>query len=212
MQKLAWILFLFIGTSFFMKPHEKYSLVEQKNETYKVLFIGNSLTYTNNLPQLVKKMAKQQGIKIRTEMLAFPNYGLEDHLNNPNLAKLISTGNFDYVIIQQGPSSVGDGRESLIEYGEKIKSFCDKSKSQLAYFMVWPPISRYFSFDDVISHYRTASELNNALLCPVGKVWKSYIDKTQNFEYYSTDGFHPSKKGSQVAAQVIVETLFADKL
>ena len=43
-------------------------------------------------------------------------------------------------------------------------------------------------------------------------VWKSYIDKTQNFEYYSTDGFHPSKKGSQVAAQVIVKTLFADKL
>ena len=46
----------------------------------KILFIGNSLTYTNNLPELVEKLGEKSNVKIKTQMLAKPNYALEDHL------------------------------------------------------------------------------------------------------------------------------------
>ena len=76
--------------------------------------------------------------------------------------------------------------------------------------MVWPSLTYYHNFAGVIQNHRDAAQINNAILCPVGEVWKSHFDTTNNFDYYGSDGFHPSPKGSQVAADVIVEYLFRE--
>ena len=185
-----------------------YSQQETHNNTkYSILFIGNSLTYTNNLPLLVKKHARQKGIKVKVKMLAFPNYAIEDHWNDGEVQNLISSNKYDFVIIQQGPSSQSDGREMLIEYGKKYSNLCKKNGSKLCYFMVWASLNYYHTFDGVIKNYKDAASVNNSILLPVGKIWKEYIDSANTHEYYSSDGFHPSIKGSQVAAKVIVEHL-----
>lgn len=173
-----------------------------------ILFIGNSLTYTNNLPELVKKNAKLKGIKVNFKMIAFPNYSIEDHWNSGQVQKLISSKKYDFVIIQQGPSSQINGRKMLIEYGKKYNSLCKLNDVELCYLMVWPSLNYYHTFDNVIKNYKDAASINHAILLPVGKIWKEYIDSTNSKEYYGPDGFHPSLKGSQIAAQVIVEHLF----
>lgn len=189
-----------------------YSQQKINNKTkFNILFIGNSLTYTNKLPQLIKKKAKSKGVKINIKMIAFPNYAIEDHWNEGNIQKLISSKKYDYVIIQQGPSSQSNGRKMLIEYGEKYSRLCQLNGAKLCYFMVWPALKYYHTFNDVIKNHREAALINNAILLPVGEVWKTYIDSTKNTEYYSFDEFHPSIKGSQKAADVIVESLFAKK-
>ena len=43
---------------------------------------------------------------------------------------------YDYIIIQQGPSSQKKGKKMLIEDGAKIKTLCTKYKVKLGYFMV----------------------------------------------------------------------------
>lgn len=78
----------------------------------------------------------------------------------------------------------------------------------MAYFMVWPSKKNYRLFDTVISSYTQAAKKNNAILCPVGQVWKEYIDSTDEYGYYGDDGFNPSLKGSEVAAEVIFQSLF----
>lgn len=189
-----------------------YSQQKINNKTkFNILFIGNSLTYTNKLPQLIKKKAKSKGVKINVKMIAFPNYAIEDHWNEGGIQKLISSKKYDYVIIQQGPSSQSNGRKMLIEYGEKYSRLCQLNGAKLCYFMVWPALKYYHTFNDVIKNHREAALINNAILLPVGEVWKTYIDSTKNTEYYSFDEFHPSIKGSQKAADVIVESLFAKK-
>lgn len=176
-----------------------------------ILFVGNSLTYTNNLPQLVKQVAAQNGFTVQTEMLAYANYALEDHWNDGELQKLIASNRFDYVIVQQGPSSQADGKAMLLDYGARIKSLCDKHKSQLAFYMVWPARVNYSMFDGVIANYTLAATETNSILCPVGKVWKNYFDTTHDFSYYGPDGFHPSVAGSKRAAEVIFESLAIPK-
>ena len=54
---------------------------------------------------------------------------------------------------------------------------------------------------------KNAASINNSILLPVGEVWKDYFDRTDDFQYFSSDGFHPSLEGSQIAAKVIVEYL-----
>lgn len=202
--KLAILLFTFI---FFGASAANKSEFIWKKE-FSILFVGNSLTYYNDLPKLVKKVAKRKGITIKTKIIAKPDYALIDHWNDGDVQKEISKNHYDFVILQQGPSSQSFGREILIEYGKKFHLLCANNHSKLCYFMVWPSLNNYHTFKDVIENHREASSLNDAILLPVGEVWKEHFDSTENFDYYGTDGFHPSKKGSVVAAETIVEYLF----
>ena len=66
-----------------------------------ILFVGNSLTYTNDLPKLVVAFGKENGVEINTTILAYPNYALEDHWNDGQVQKLIAKYKYDFVVIQQ---------------------------------------------------------------------------------------------------------------
>ncbi|WP_299397590.1 SGNH/GDSL hydrolase family protein [uncultured Gelidibacter sp.] len=206
MNKFFLILCLFIYA-----VSETYSQHEQgpkpTTAELSVLFVGNSLTYTNNLPKLVKKYAKQEGVNLTYKMVAFPNYSLEDHWNDGEIQKLIASTSFDFIILQQGPSSQHDGRKMLIEDDKKYSNLAQLHNAKLCYFMVWPSMSNYHTFDDVIKNHTDAAAINNAILLPVGEVWKTHFDNTKNFQYYGPDGFHPSLEGSKIVAEVIVHRL-----
>jgi hypothetical protein len=209
MNKLITLLCLLIISFSISYSQQKFSDKIIKTD-FNILFVGNSLTYTNNLPELIKKSAKLQGIKIIYEMIAFPNYAIIDHWNDGKVQKLIASEKYDFVIIQQGPSSQINGRDILIEIGKKYRSLCELNNTKLCYFMVWPSLNYYHTFDDVIKNYKDATLINNSILLPVGEVWKDYFDRTDDFQYYGSDGFHPSMKGSKIAAKVIVQYLFLE--
>lgn len=180
---------------------------KQPKTKISVLFIGNSLTYANNLPKLVANNAKKYGVKMEVKMIAFPNYAIMDHWNDGKIQQLIAKNKFDYIIIQQGPSSQKNGRNMLIDYGKKFSVISKLNNSKLCFFMVWPSLNYYHTFDGVIKNYTDAARITNSILIPVGKIWKDYFNQTQDHSYYGADGFHPSLKGSKAAAQVIINYL-----
>lgn len=180
----------------------------ETDQTIGILFIGNSLTYFNDLPILVQERVEALGNEVEIKMVAYPNYAIVDHWADGEVQQLISSKKYDFVIIQQGPSSQSEGRQMLIESGKLYSDLCKQNDADLCYFMVWPSINNYNTFDGVIKNHTDAAAMNNSILLPVGEVWKAYIDSTNSFEYYGPDGFHPSVKGSEVAADVIVERLF----
>jgi hypothetical protein len=178
------------------------------DSTRKILFIGNSFTYTNDLPALVKLAAAGKGISITTETIAYANYALEDHWNDGRIQQLIAQNKYDFVIVQQGPSSQADGRAMLLDYGERIKNLCGKHGSKLAFFMVWPARANLHMIEGVIKNYSDAAAATKSIVCPVGSAWKKYFTDTGDYSLYGPDQFHPSEKGSRVAAEVIADSLF----
>lgn len=126
-------------------------------EKINVLFLGNSLTYYNNLPELVKQLAEGDGVKMTYQSIALPNYALVDHWSDGKAQREIQSGKFNYVIIQQGPSSQQEGRTYLLEYGLKFDSLCDKHNAKLAVYMVWPAKARAGDFDGVYAICETQS-------------------------------------------------------
>ena len=198
------LLLVFIPLFSFQSSGKK---VTSSSTALSVLFVGNSLTYSNNLPELVKKEAAIKGVTLHYKTLALPNYALIDHWNQGTLQKEIKSKAYQWVVVQQGPSSQPYGREVLMEYGTKIDALCKENKAQLAFFMVWPSLTHYQTFEGVITNYTDAATHTDALLLPVGKYWKAHFDETHNFDYYAEDGFHPSEKGSQAAAKIIVNHL-----
>lgn len=181
--------------------------LDTANQKY-VLFIGNSLTYTNDLPAVLTKIGKVKGLSITTKTVAYPNYALEDHWNDGQIQLLIASKKYDFVVVQQGPSSQSDGRTMLLDYGARIKALCIANNAKLAFFMVWPARANLHTFDGVIKNYTDAAAATGSLLCPVGKVWKEHFSATGDYSYYGPDMFHPSEKGTESAAQIIYATLF----
>lgn len=174
----------------------------------KILFVGNSLTYYNDLPAKVAAIGLSKGNLIEKEMLAKPNYALEDHWNEGCLQALIKSGYYDFVVVQQGPSSQADGAKSLLEYGGYIQELCKANDTKLAFYMVWPARINYHTFPGVITNYTNAAYATGAILCPAGQAWKQYIDRTGDWSYYGPDEFHPSLLGTQVAAEIIYKSIF----
>lgn len=173
-----------------------------------ILFVGNSLTYSNDLPDIVETIGKFYGKNVSTECICFPNYGLEDHWNDGFIQEKIKTKKFDYVLFQQGPSSQTYGRSSLFEYGGKISSLTKSIGGQPAYFMVWPSVQYYHTFDGVIKNHEEAAEANKSMVISVGKLWEQYRKIEFVSDLYSTDQFHPGPTGSFLAALTIIKSVF----
>ncbi|WP_109299867.1 hypothetical protein [Aquimarina sp. AU474] len=186
-------------------------LGNSQTSSKKVLFLGNSLTYSNDMPKILEHIAKNFKLTIKTKALCYPNYGLEDHWKDQKFQNLIHQQRFDNVIIQQGPSSQEPGKKMLVHYGTKIKAVCKRKNITLGYFMVWPAKRYYHTFDGVITNHQYAAKISAAQLYPVGAIWKMYEAKDNLESLYSYDQFHPSTAGSLLAALTIFKGLYPNK-
>ena len=174
----------------------------------RLLFVGNSLTYTNDLPSLLKELGDQDSIKIVYKTFLLPNYALEDHFNGGKVQQEIDTGEYDFVIEQQGPSALPESQVLLLNGATLFANICKKNtKTKLALYMVWPSRSRSFDLDNVIYSYTQAAEKTGSLLCPAGLAWKYAWQMDAELPLYGFDNFHPSLTGSVLAALTIYATL-----
>jgi hypothetical protein len=173
----------------------------------KILFVGNSLTYYNDLPSLVSQIAKEDGVEISYKTIALPNFSIDDHLAGESIPSAFSKDKFDFLIAQQGPSSLPEAQEMLKASAIKLSKICASHKTRLALYMVWPEMSRGFAREDVIVSYTNAAKASNALLCPAGVAWK----KAMSLPLYGPDGFHPGIHGSVLAALTIYASIAQKK-
>ncbi len=176
----------------------------------RILFVGNSLTYANNLPGLVEMIANEAGMSVSTQSIAYGNYSLEDHWA-AGLETKISDASPDLVVMQQGPSSLAQNQVHLRTWAGIISRAIRAAEAEPAMFMVWPSLAREFAFPDVLNSYRTAATTINGRFFPAGEAFRqSFAD--HNLGPYGPDNFHPSRFGSIISALTIVRTLKPDLL
>lgn len=171
----------------------------------RVLFIGNSLTYFNDLPGMLGELLRQEGLDVVTAALAEPNFGLEDHWARQSTHDVIAEG-WDVVVLQQGPSAT-EGRPSLLEFAERFAGPIREAGGIPALYMVWPAEARSFDFQGVSNSYAAAADRIGGLLFPVGEAWLDARELEEDIALYGGDRFHPSPLGSYLAALVMYEQL-----
>ena len=177
-------------------------------EGMRVLFVGNSLTYFHSIPLIVEAIGVAQGEQlIATESQTLPGYSLGDHLQDGIAEQMIKFGNYEFVVMQQGPSALATSRVILREDVANFADICQRYGSTPAVYQVWPEFDRFDAFPDVIESYRLAAEDVGAPLFAVGSAWLVAWDMDPSLPLYGPDQFHPSALGSYLAALVIYEGL-----
>ena len=174
-----------------------------------VLFIGNSLTYVNDLPAMVSRLAAITGDTVRVAMLAKPNYALVDHLADGSAQSRLRGERWDVVVLQQGSSALDDSRLLLYEGVDQLAPLIRAAGGTPALYEVWPMASRSFDVPRVRESYRSAAVRVNGLFYPAGTAWQEAWSRDPALVLYDGDGLHPSPLGSLLAALVMVEQLTA---
>lgn len=75
--------------------------------SYRVLLVGNSLTYTNNLPALLRAVGASQGVSITTETYAAPGGTVAERWHDGKAAEALRTRPFDAVVLQEIGTRLG---------------------------------------------------------------------------------------------------------
>ncbi len=176
----------------------------------RVLFVGNSLTYWNDLPAMVGRIAKENKRRYKSKTIAYPDFALFDHAEKGDAAKEIAKGSWDIVVMQQGASGAPENRAYLIDYAKRFAIDIRKAGGRPALYQVWPSAGRAGDMDRVCESYRLAAEAVDGLLLPVGEAWKDVLGSDAKVALYSDDGLHPTTAGSLLAALVIYERVFGE--
>lgn len=176
----------------------------------RILFVGNSLTYQNDLPGMVCQLARSVGRRLVCESVAQPDYGLEEHWNAGEARTAIAGGRWDIVVLQQGPSALPASRRLLIDYTKRFDAEIKKAGARTALYMVWPSRQRSGDAEGVSQSYRAAAKSVDALLLPVGDAWRNAWAVDRDLPLYAADNFHPSGVGTYLAALVVYRHLLGE--
>ncbi|MFC2086023.1 SGNH/GDSL hydrolase family protein [Bacteroidota bacterium] len=185
------------------------SVNSEPEDALRVLFIGNSLTYANDLPAMVAAMSvAEEERPLVYGMVTFPDYSLEDHWNKGTARDALADGSWDIVVMQQGPSSLPENKELLIRWTRKFADEARAHGTEPALFTVWPSSSRSFAFPAVINSYAAAADSVDGLVLPAGSAWLAAWKRDPTLSLYGPDDFHPSELGSYLCALVIYSVLY----
>jgi hypothetical protein len=174
----------------------------------RVLFIGNSLTYSNNLPSIIQAMAEANGKKFIHKSVAYGGFSLEDHWQQGEARSEIHAGQWQMVVLQQGPSARPESRALLIKYASLFAKEINRAGAIPVLYMVWPSVMRSVDFGSVSESYSLTAKEVKGLLVPVGEAWRRAMNQDSGLSLYATDGLHPTDQGSYLAALVFYGKLF----
>jgi hypothetical protein len=200
----------------------------QAQDSLNVLFLGNSYTAYNNLPQLVSQVAASTGDYVTFNSNTPGGHTFQQHSTNATTLSLIAQGNWDYVVLQeqsQLPSfPIGQVQSDVYPYAKKLDSLINAANpcAETVFYNTWgrkngdaancgnfPPLCTYQGMDSLLQlRYGFMADTNNAILSPVAQVWRYIRTNYPTIELYNADESHPSVAGSYAAACAFYTVLF----
>ncbi|MFZ4401146.1 MAG: PKD domain-containing protein [Bacteroidales bacterium] len=204
------------------------NLLSAQPLTKRVLFLGNSYTDVNNLPQMLSDVCTSMGDVLIFDSNNPGGYTLQGHSTNATSVGKIMLGNWDYVVLQeqsQLPSFPASQVESeVFPYAKTLDSIINvyNSCGETVFYMTWgrkngdasncafwPPVCTYEGMDSLLNlRYRMMADSNHAILSPVGAVWHYVRQNFPSIELYQSDESHPSIAGTYLAACTFYTSLF----
>jgi hypothetical protein len=185
----------------------------------RILFVGNSYTYSNDLPSMVHDLAGAAGRSVEIGVMAPAGWWWRDHAASEKTLDAIADGNWDFVVLQEQsmvPAAPDMARQVSSPAAVKLAVAAIESGARPVLFLTWGHRdgsaevghSSYSTMQVAIAG--TYSELGAAVtgeVAPVGMAWWMAREERPDVSLYQADGIHPSMEGSYLAAAVITATI-----
>lgn len=186
------------------------SSAQVKRDTLKVLFVGNSYTYVQNLPQVVSIISDSTKTKLVTRKSTVGGAFLSEHWFGKRGLKtkeIITKGKYDIVILQENSMAPIQQPDSTVKYAKLLCRLIKASGAKPYLYMTWAREKVPQYQDEITNVYSKIAKENDAVLVPVGKAWQLAMKLRPTINLYDPDGSHPSDLGAILSAYVFVGAL-----
>lgn len=196
----------------------------QASDSLKVLFIGNSYTYANDLPGMFYQITTAMGDWTLVDSKTNGGYTFQMHAQDPLTYQKIHSNEWNYVILQgqsQEPSfPFAQVNSQTLPFAVQLSDSVHSIQpcAQVNLFMTWGRENGDPQWDSINTFYKMNDRLRNAYLriadssegsvSPVGVAWRKFRDLFPSVPLYSGDGSHPNTTGTFLAAATFYAALF----
>jgi hypothetical protein len=190
-----------------------------EKDALRVLFIGNSYTYFNNLPEMFSKLAEAgHQKKIIYAMQAPGGFRLKDHWTRTETRTAMSTGKWDYIVLQDqstlGTNYYFEGKQLIpsddlfhpyaVDFAKAIKD----GGAIPVFFLTWARRKLPEDQSALNSAYMRATRETKSIVAPAGIAWAEIEKDDPSINLFYKDGSHPSPAGTYLNACVFYATIF----
>lgn len=187
-------------------------------ESLEVLFIGNSFTFTYDLPGMVSALGDRAGLPITTMGQTVAGMNFAFHVGNPATQEAIDASDWDYIVIQGHSLETINDLEGFLTNGQTLVAWIEAAGAQPLLYETWARAPGHPLYDDpgfppddpdqmqaaIEEGYAMLSELTGAPVVPAGDAWQalwtsSHIDA---IDPWGPDDYHPSPAGTYLNASV----------
>ncbi len=199
----------------------EYIQFDDSIEGTRILFIGNSYTYENNLPKIFRDLAIAGGHEVHVAMVVQGGWNLNHHYRGV-ATKIIKQGMWDFVVLQEQsviPSIQIMRERQMYPAIRALNTEIENAGAKTILFMTWghrdgAAILGSHDYNEmqsrIIDGYDDIGKELDLLVSPVGKAWLNVLGKDPKTDLWGTDGSHPNIKGSYLSACVFYAVIFQE--
>ncbi len=179
----------------------------------RVLFVGNSLTFYNDLPSLVEDLSRAAGVErpVDAEMIARGGdsfYSHTERRDDDAPLAVIARGGWDVVVLQENGRMAARGGVDSFPFASRLVRGARAAGATPMFYMTWAYRDRPETLAGIRETYGNLGSRLEVEVAPVGEAWRLAREQAPGVELFAGDGVHPSPEGSYLAACVIFATLY----
>ena len=189
----------------------------------RVLFIGNSYTYFNGLPDVFKRICLENGIQAEVDAVTAGGYTLAHFVseNNPygiQVREKCASAAYDYAVLQEQSTRPAVSPQTFYKYLRLLLPTVRSSGALPVLYETW---GRADGSDVLLKHHWTHEQMQKKLRAayekagaehgiPVAHAGDRFSEAYRaGVGVFDPDGSHPSPAGTEIAAREIFQTILS---
>jgi len=219
MKRFIAFMFLLLAV-YGCSPANKCAAAETRETCVHILFIGNSYTFVNDLPNMFAELAHAGGHKVETGMVAAGGLTLADHSKSPEVTNQLESSTWDFVVLQEQseiPAIQQYRTQEMYPAARMLAHKIEQTGGIPILFVTWAhrkglPQAGLPDYDSMQANiddgYLGIARELNVPIAPVGYAWSLVTKQNPQLDLWQGDGSHPNEQGTYLAASVFYAVIF----
>jgi hypothetical protein len=186
------------------------SFAQEKKDTVRVLLVGNSYIYYNNLAQMIGLITDSLDTKIICKKSTIGAATLGQHWNSERglkTKKIIANNKFDIVVIQDNSMWPLEHKDSLLFYGNLFCQYIRENGAKPYLYNTWAREKTPQTQSKINEAYGELAKAQSAVNVAVGSSFDLARKTISTMNLFHPDGSHPSAVGTFLIALSFIKKI-----
>ncbi len=183
--------------------------VLQSSPPLRVYFVGNSLTFRNDLPGMVVELGRSLDppIQVETGMTASDGMSLERHWHGGEVVRRLKQEDWDVLVLQEQSSRLLANPGHTERYLRLFTEAAREAGTEVILLQTWVRAETPETHERQRESYRKVAKAVNVRLAPIGDAWSRARTELPGVALHDADGLHASREGTYLTAAMLVGML-----